>query len=135
MTIKFSNIESINSTAVPKLFVVVWDIECGSKRGPGYFPSGEEFDDYIYMIQFDVFLYNQPKPLKHYNITSIPINTQLFFEKYGQKISCSIDDFIFIQTNSEEEILLEFARLNQCCTFWLSIAFFGLSMSKIVQTS
>src|SRR5260363_244812 len=64
------------------------------------------------MIQFDIFLYNQPNSVKQYNITSIPINAQLFFEKYSQKISCSIDDFIFIQTNSEEEILLEFAKLN-----------------------
>ncbi|RIB09469.1 hypothetical protein C2G38_2208844 [Gigaspora rosea] len=64
----------------------VWDIECESKRGPGFFSVAEHSDDYIYMIQLDIFHYNQSQPLKRYNITSLSINTSLFFEKYGNKI-------------------------------------------------
>ncbi|RIB11114.1 ribonuclease H-like domain-containing protein [Gigaspora rosea] len=89
-----------------------WDIECESKRGPVFFPVAEQPDDYIYMIQLDIFLYNQFQPLKRYNITSLPINTSLFFEKYGNEKSCSPNEFDFVLVNSEEEILLEFAKLN-----------------------
>ncbi|RIB24512.1 ribonuclease H-like domain-containing protein [Gigaspora rosea] len=112
MTVSFSDIEQVESNILPKLIIQVWDIECGSKRGPGFFPVAEQPDDYIYMMQLDIFLYNQSQPLKRYNITSLPINTSLFFEKYGNEISCSLNDFNFVLVNSEEEILLEFAKLN-----------------------
>ncbi|RIB17503.1 ribonuclease H-like domain-containing protein [Gigaspora rosea] len=112
IAVSFSDIERVESNVLPKLIIQAWDIECGSKRGPGFFPVAEQPDDYIYMIQLDIFLYNQSQPLKRYNITSLPINTSLFFEKYGNEISCSPNDFNFVLVNSEEEILLEFAKLN-----------------------
>ncbi|RIB00603.1 hypothetical protein C2G38_2302204 [Gigaspora rosea] len=112
MTVSFSDIERVESNILPKLIIQAWDIECGSKRGPGFFPVAEQPDDYIYMIQLDIFLYNQSQPLKRYNITLLPINTSLFFEKYDNEISCSPNDFNFVLVNSEEEILLEFAKIN-----------------------
>ncbi|RIB02528.1 ribonuclease H-like domain-containing protein [Gigaspora rosea] len=112
ITISFSDIERVESNVLPKLIIQAWDIECGSKRGPGFFPVAEQPDDHIYMIQLDIFLYNQSQPFKRYNITSLPINASLFFEKYGNEISCSLNDFNFVLVNSEEEILLEFAKLN-----------------------
>ncbi|RIB01352.1 hypothetical protein C2G38_2231094 [Gigaspora rosea] len=87
MTISFSDIELVESNVLPKLIILAWDIECGSKRGPGFFSVAEQPDNYIYMIQLDIFLYNQSQPLKQYNITLFPINTSLFFEKYGNEIS------------------------------------------------
>ncbi|RIB10507.1 hypothetical protein C2G38_2250720 [Gigaspora rosea] len=87
MTVSFSDIERIESNVLPKLIIQAWDIEY-------------------------IFLYNQSRPLKQYNITSLPINTNLFFEKYGNEISCSLNNFNFILVNSEEKILLEFAKLN-----------------------
>ncbi|RIB00556.1 hypothetical protein C2G38_2233870 [Gigaspora rosea] len=112
IAVSFSDIERVESNVLPKLIIQAWDIECGSKRGPGFFPVAEQPDDYIYMIQLDIFLYNQSQPLKRYNITSLPINTSLFFEKYDNEISCSPNDFNFVLVNSEEEILLEFAKIN-----------------------
>ena len=115
MVVNFSDIESVDSTEVPKLFLLSWDIECISTRGPGNFPVPEEDNDYIYMIQLDIFLLNQSKPLRRYNLSLFDINPTLFFSLYSDQVSCDSDTFIFLKLNSQEELLLKFAELYGLC--------------------
>ncbi|KAF0537621.1 hypothetical protein F8M41_008385 [Gigaspora margarita] len=82
ISIHLTEIKKINSTDIPKFIIVAWDSEWGSSRGPEYLLVGDEKEDYIYMIQFDIFFYNNPIPLKRYNITILPINVTKFFQKY-----------------------------------------------------
>ncbi|CAG8779133.1 16230_t:CDS:2, partial [Cetraspora pellucida] len=59
MNITFDQIQKIELTTLPKLFMLYWDIESCSTRGPEFLPIGEEKDDYVYMIQMDLCLLNK----------------------------------------------------------------------------
>ncbi|CAG8820484.1 7033_t:CDS:1, partial [Racocetra fulgida] len=83
MEILFDNLKKIEYTTQIPLILLYWDIECSSTRGPGYFPVGEEQQDYIYMIQIDFCFLSEPTLFKHFCLTEIPINQNLFNKKYG----------------------------------------------------
>ncbi|CAG8779836.1 14366_t:CDS:2, partial [Racocetra fulgida] len=95
-------IEKIEYSESPKLLLLYWDIETTSLRGPGYLPSGEEPDDYVYMIQINRFC-----------LTTIPINHVKFLSKYGSSLQCDPKDYHIIQLESQQDLILKFAELYQ----------------------
>src|SRR6185295_11256571 len=105
MNITFDQIQKIESTALPKLFILYWDIESCSTRGPGFLPIGEEKDDYVYMIQMDLCLLNSKEPLRRYNISTMTINKELFKQTYN------INNIEFINAIDQVDLLLKFAEL------------------------
>jgi DNA polymerase elongation subunit (family B) len=102
MTIELNEIERYTTTEQPKLLILSWDIETSSTRGPGYFPVGENTEDYMYMIQFDIYSLYEIK--KRFCLTTIEINKELFKNQYQE-------DIIFIKLDTQKELILKFSEL------------------------
>jgi DNA polymerase elongation subunit (family B) len=98
-------------TRLPKLLLLSWDIETFDIRGPGYFPLGKNETSHVYMIQVDLYWIYDSKPLKRYCLTTIPINKELFMQKYSEKISVKEVDYTFKEFSSEIELLIGFAEI------------------------
>ncbi|CAG8678432.1 21841_t:CDS:2 [Cetraspora pellucida] len=58
MNITFDQIQKIELTTLPKLFILYWDMESCSMRDPGFLLIGEEKNDYVYIIQMNLCLLN-----------------------------------------------------------------------------
>ena len=103
MIIIFDDIEKVECNEPIKLLLVYWDIEMSSIHGPGYFPLAENKQDYVYMIQLDLFWLSESKPNKRYCIISIPIDCTNFIAKYKDQISCDPNNYHIINVDSQEK--------------------------------
>jgi DNA polymerase elongation subunit (family B) len=93
----------------PKLLGLSWDIETSTTRGPGFVPLVDEAGlDYVYMIQMDFYRMFEKDPIERYCLTTIPINIELFSNKYNFTIKS-------IYCKTERELLLKFAEIFGYC--------------------
>ena len=106
-SIHLSDIEKIDYNEQPKLLILSWDIETSSTRGPGYFPVGEQEEDYVYMIQVDLYWLSVKELVKRYCLTTIPVNKELFERTY----QILMNNFEFMYCESQEQIILRFAEI------------------------